>query len=153
MAINSEVYVDKIEMMVILNSFLNTNKRYVSVSRPRRFGKTMSADMIWAYYDRSANSRILFESTKLAKSGPVRTGRGELAWDGFLGKFDVVRLVMTDFFKMGKSVDSGLALLSKRLLGERFIEAVCFGTNLLHGFGIDPDHFPRSPYGRDNRAS
>ena len=118
MAINSEVYVDKIEMMVILNSFLNTNKRYVSVSRPRRFGKTMSADMICAYYDRSANSRILFESTKLAASDPVRTGRGELAWDGFLGKFDVVRLVMTNFFKMGKSVDSGLALLNKRLLGE-----------------------------------
>ena len=117
-AISSEIYVDKTEMIGCLNTLVNTRQKYVSVSRPRRFGKTMSADMVCAYYDRTANSRGLFESTKLAASDPVRTGRGELTWDGCLGKFDVVRLVMTDFFKMGKSVDSGLALLSKRLLGE-----------------------------------
>jgi hypothetical protein len=118
MGINSEIYVDKTEMMTVLNALVNTNKRYVSVSRPRRFGKTMAADMICAYYDRSADGRALFEGTRLAASDPVPTGRGELAWDGYLGKFDVVRLVMTDFFKVGRPVGAGLAMLARRVLGE-----------------------------------
>ena len=46
MAINSEIFVDKSEMILFINSLINTNQRFVSVSRPRRFGKTMAADML-----------------------------------------------------------------------------------------------------------
>ena len=45
-AINSEIFIDKSEMIMFLNSVLKTKQKYVSVSRPRRFGKTMAADMI-----------------------------------------------------------------------------------------------------------
>ena len=55
MAVNSEIFIDKSEMISYLNSVVNTSQRYVSVSRPRRFGKTMAADMITAYYDREAD--------------------------------------------------------------------------------------------------
>ena len=61
---NSEIFIDKSEMIMYLNSVVNTSQRYVSVSRPRRFGKTMAADMICAYYDREADSRSLFEKCK-----------------------------------------------------------------------------------------
>ena len=61
MAVNSEIFVDKTEMVLYLNTVINTSQRYVSVSRPRRFGKTMAADMICAYYDREPDSRALFE--------------------------------------------------------------------------------------------
>ena len=60
MAVNSEIYVDKTDMIHYLNSIVNTQQRFASVSRPRRFGKTMAADMICAYYDREAESRELF---------------------------------------------------------------------------------------------
>lgn len=43
MALNSEIFVDKSEMIRFLNSVIRTNQRYISVSRPRRFGKTMAA--------------------------------------------------------------------------------------------------------------
>lgn len=66
MAVNSEIFVDKTEMIRYLNSVVNTQQRYVSVSRPRRFGKTMAADMICAYYDREADSRELFANLKLS---------------------------------------------------------------------------------------
>ena len=39
MAVNSEIYVDKSEIIQYLNSLVNTSQRFVSVSRPRRFGK------------------------------------------------------------------------------------------------------------------
>ncbi|MBR1743276.1 MAG: AAA family ATPase [Lachnospiraceae bacterium] len=47
--LHSEIYVDKTEMVLYLNQIGRTNQRYVSVSRPRRFGKTMAANMLCAY--------------------------------------------------------------------------------------------------------
>ena len=108
MGVNSEIYVDKTGMLAFLNTLVNTKQRYVSVSRPRRFGKTMAADMLCAYYGRTAGSRSLFEDTTLAASAPVRTSRGKLTWDAYLGAFDVVRLAMTDFFKTGRPVGESL---------------------------------------------
>ena len=99
MAVNSEIYVDKSEIIQYLNSLVNTSQRFVSVSRPRRFGKTIAADMICAYYDREAENRELFEKRKLAKCASVKAGENEIAWDDYLGQFDVIRLVMTRFFK------------------------------------------------------
>jgi len=108
-AVNSEIFVDKTEMLGYLNTIVKTKQKYVSVSRPRRFGKTMAADMICAYYDRDADSRELFEKRKLA---------GMADWDEYLGKFDVIRLVMTDFFKLGRTVEDTLAAIKNRVLLE-----------------------------------
>ncbi|MBQ7370450.1 MAG: AAA family ATPase [Blautia sp.] len=40
------------------------NQKYVSVSRPRRFGKSMAVNMLCAYYGREADSRSLFANKK-----------------------------------------------------------------------------------------
>ena len=45
-AVNSEIFIDKSTMLAYLNSVVNTQQRFVSISRPRRFGKTMAAYMI-----------------------------------------------------------------------------------------------------------
>ena len=100
-AVNSEIFIDKSEMLLYLNSVLKTKKKYVSVSRPRRFGKSMAADMICAYYDREAKSRELFENLLLSKCTPAKTHSKTITWDGYLGKFDVIRVVMTKFLKKG----------------------------------------------------
>jgi hypothetical protein len=115
MSVNSEIYVDKTEMIQYLNTVVNTQQRFVSVSRPRRFGKTMAADMICAYYDREANSRELFEERKLAKCEPVITETRQIRWDEYLGKFDVIRLVMTDFMDGAASVGDMLQNLTEEL--------------------------------------
>ena len=87
-------------MLGFLNSVTRTKQKYVSVSRPRRFGKAMAADMICAYYDRNADSRELFEKRKLkTKWNSVQPQE----WDVYLGRFDVNRIVMTKFLK-GKQV-------------------------------------------------
>lgn len=44
-AVQSEIYVDKTGLIEYTNQVLNTVQRYVCVSRPRRFGKSMTADM------------------------------------------------------------------------------------------------------------
>lgn len=117
-ACRSEIFVDKTEMIAYLNSVVNTNQCYVCVSRPRRFGKTMAADMIAAYYDRTADSRALFTKSKLAHSAPVRVEDADKSWDKYLGKFDVLRLVMTRFFKSRLDVAQSLANMQKLIIRE-----------------------------------
>ncbi|HQM02828.1 MAG TPA: AAA family ATPase, partial [Ruminococcus flavefaciens] len=51
-AINSELYVDKSELIKRTNALIYTEQRFICVSRPRRFGKSMAGDMLAAYYSR-----------------------------------------------------------------------------------------------------
>ena len=118
MAVNSEIFVDKSEMIQYLNSVLNTQQRFVSVSRPRRFGKSMAADMICAYYDRKADSREMFGKRLLAKCDSVETGDNKISWDKYLGKFDVIKLVMTDFMEDSESVQDMLGYLTEEVIDE-----------------------------------
>ncbi len=105
---DSEIYVDKSEMIYYLNSILRTEQKYVSVSRPRRFGKSIAANMLCAYYGKG-DSRDLFSGLKIS---------GHDNWDKYLNKFDVIRVVMTDFIKENKDVTDSLALLSTRILDD-----------------------------------
>lgn len=52
-ALNSQIYVDKSELIAFTNSVIGTEQRFVCVSRPRRFGKSMAANMLMAYYERN----------------------------------------------------------------------------------------------------
>ena len=60
MALNSEIYVDKSDMIAVLNRMVNTEQRFVCVSRPRRFGKSLTANMLAAYYDGSEDGALYF---------------------------------------------------------------------------------------------
>mgnify|MGYP002981251556 CR=1 FL=1 len=63
-AVNSEVYIDKTGLLEYTNKVLGTNARFICNSRPRRFGKSVTVDMLTAYYKKcfqdwkSANVRI-----------------------------------------------------------------------------------------------
>lgn len=52
-ALNSEIYIDKSGLIEITNAVLRTQQKFMCISRPRRFGKSMAANMLSAYYDRS----------------------------------------------------------------------------------------------------
>ena len=115
-SVNSKIFVDKSEMIGFLNTLVNTQERYVSVSRPRRFGKTMAADMICAYYGREADSRELFTKLKISHLDAVKTKTGTIGWDCYLGRFDVIHIVMTRFFKAKTSVEKALEKLQMMVI-------------------------------------
>ena len=50
--LNSKVYVDKTGLLDYINSVIDTTDKFICNSRPRRFGKTITADMITAYYSK-----------------------------------------------------------------------------------------------------
>ena len=102
-AINSQIYVDKTRMISYLNSLINTKQKYVCVSRPRRFGKTTTLDMLAAYYDREANSKDLFENFEI---GSQKNG-----YD-YINSFEVLSINMVTFFN-NKSIKDGVNYLEK----------------------------------------
>ncbi len=65
--INSD-FVDKSGLINVLNEKIDSEKRYICISRPRRFGKSVAAKMLYAYYDRSSDSHKLFEGLEITKS-------------------------------------------------------------------------------------
>jgi len=68
-SLRSEIYVDKTGVIGYANRFLMTQQRYICVSRPRRFGKTMAAEMLAAYYSKGCDSSRLFLGLSVAKDG------------------------------------------------------------------------------------
>lgn len=43
--LHSKIYIDKTGLLEYANSVLDTEQSYICVSRPRRFGKSMAAEM------------------------------------------------------------------------------------------------------------
>ena len=84
---NSE-YVDKSGLISVVNSTLFTERRFTCVSRCRRFGKSMAAKMLAAYYDCSCDSRSLFADLKIA---------GDPSFEKHLNKYPVICLDLSDF--------------------------------------------------------
>jgi hypothetical protein len=66
-SLRSEIYVDKSGIIAYTNKVLYTQQSYVCISRPRRFGKTMAADMLSAYYGCGFDSNDMFSNLKIAK--------------------------------------------------------------------------------------
>ena len=81
-------YVDKSQLIPLINATLNSENRYSCVTRCRRFGKSMAAKMLCAYYDKSCDSRELFAGLKAEKDPSFKT---------YLNKYYVLLVDMTDF--------------------------------------------------------
>ncbi len=62
----SEIYVDKTGLIACTNKLLNTREKYVCISRPRRFGKSMTLEMLAAYYSCGCDSADLFRKFRIA---------------------------------------------------------------------------------------
>ena len=84
---NSE-YIDKSGLISVVNSTLFTERSFSCVTRCRRFGKSMAAKMLCAYYDQSCDSRQLFEDLQIA-SDPQ--------FEKHLNKYPVIYLDVTSF--------------------------------------------------------
>ena len=86
-------YIDKTGMIAVINQTLDTERRFTCVTRSRRFGKSMAADMLCAYYDKSCDSRPLFEG--LSISMPDKEVNGfieDKQYEKHLNKYPVISL-------------------------------------------------------------
>ena len=66
-------YVDKSGLIAHLNANIDSEQRFLCITRPRRFGKTLAAQMIAPYYNRACNSRDLFANLDIARDPSYET--------------------------------------------------------------------------------
>ena len=105
--LRSQIYVDKSMLIAKVNRYVRTEQKFLCVSRPRRFGKSMAADMLSAYYGCGENTRELFMDLKI--------GRDD-SFDVHLNQYDVIKINMQEFLSATLDVDGMLQALQKRVL-------------------------------------
>lgn len=93
-AIRSEIYVDKTGLIEYTNRYLNTEQQFICVSRPRRFGKSMTLQMLSAYYSRGCDSRELFKGYQI---------ESHETFQEHLNKYDVISLNMQQFLSRAQN--------------------------------------------------
>ena len=82
-ALNSEIYIDKTELLTYTNKVIGTKQAFICNSRPRRFGKSITADMLTAYYSKGCDSKEMFAPLRISQSD---------SFDGNLNRYDVCLL-------------------------------------------------------------
>ncbi len=108
-ALRSQIYVDKTQMLEYTNSVLDTEQRYICVSRPRRFGKSVTAEMLAAYYDRSCDSSELFKGKKITEKEDYESHRNQ---------YDVLHMDINSFRNQTTITEGIVTVLQKAVMEE-----------------------------------
>ncbi len=93
-AVRSEIYVDKTGLIAYTNRYMNTEQKFICVSRPRRFGKSMTLKMLAAYYSCGCDSSELFKERKIEQDKTFQEHRNQ---------YDVIFLNMQQFLIRAKN--------------------------------------------------
>ena len=100
---------DKTELILQLNDIIDQcdKLKNVCITRPRRFGKTVTENMITAYYSYSESKITVFDDKAITKNEN---------WDKYLGKFNVIQLNMLNYFSLIKALDEGINKIKKDII-------------------------------------
>ena len=108
-AVVSKIYVDKTGMLGFTNEVLGTQQKFICNSRPRRFGKSMAANMLAAYYSKGCDSNELFAGLEISKHAD---------YENYLNKYDVIHFDVQWCQMMVASVEETVRFISKNILKE-----------------------------------
>ena len=106
-------YVDKSSLIPLVNATLNSENRYSCVTRCRRFGKSMAARMLCAYYDKSCDSRELFRGLKAEQDKSFET---------YLNKYYVICVDMTDFTTRFRNEKEIVNIIQNKIINDVLLE-------------------------------
>lgn len=87
-------FVDKTLILSELFPLIESGNSHICITRPRRFGKTVMANMIGAFFEKDENTKEIFDQLKISKSPEYEKHRN---------KHDVIYI---DFSKMPEDCDS-----------------------------------------------
>ena len=108
-ALNSKIYVDKTGLLAYANDCIGSNQRFLCVSRPRRFGKSITAEMLEAYYCRSCDSSAMFAPLEISQSPSFQT---------YLNQYDVLFLEIQRLMSRAGGAKELVPYLQRKVLQE-----------------------------------
>jgi hypothetical protein len=108
-ALNSQIYVDKTGMIAYTNRVLGTMEGYICNSRPRRFGKSITANMLTAYYSKGCDSEAMFAGLEISKSADFKK---------HLNKYDVIHIDIQWCIEPAGGVENVVSFISEKTISE-----------------------------------
>lgn len=90
----SPYFVDKTLMLRELFPYVSAGNRHICITRPRRFGKTIMANMISSFFQKASDSSDVFDSLAISQVDNYRR---------YKNQYNVIRI---DFSKMPRNCDS-----------------------------------------------
>lgn len=105
----SRIYVDKTGLIEYTNDVLDTEQCYICNSRPRRFGKSIAAGMLSAYYGRGYDSRALFEGLEISRKP---------SFEKHLNRYDVIHLDIAYLLVQRPSATDTVSFMQKCVIDE-----------------------------------
>ena len=106
--LSEDIFVDKTEMLTELAGRINDpSRKYVVVSRPRRFGKTVDANMIIAFFEKNCD-RKQFEN--------LRISRFEDIVEKHCGKYHVIKIDVSKKIEKYMTMEEYAGVLEKRVI-------------------------------------
>ncbi len=107
--LSAKIYVDKTMLISELNKFIDNGNQYICVSRPRRFGKTIAANMLCAYYSKGCDSREIFKDLKISKADN---------YEKYLNKLNFIKIDVASEYQNAIDKDNMLNKLTNFVKGE-----------------------------------
>ena len=108
-ALNSEIYVDKTGLIGYTNKVMNTLQGYICNSRPRRFGKSITANMLTAYYSKGCDSKEMFANLEIRKHPD---------FEKYLNRYDVIHLDVQWCMEPAGGPDQVISYITKKTIEE-----------------------------------
>jgi len=107
--LRNQIYVDKTMMIAELNKRLNSLDNYMCISRPRRFGKSVAAGMLTAYYSKGCDSRDLFKNLNISR---------DPSYSEHLNKLNVILVDLKNFFRRDSDNSRIMETISVEIIKE-----------------------------------
>lgn len=107
--LRGDIYVDKTMMINTLNHFMEKGNKYICVSRPRRFGKTIAQNMLAAYYSRGCDSHSVFKKLKIANVP---------GYESNMNRFNVIKIDMNGEYQTAERKADTLKNLVRKIKKE-----------------------------------
>ena len=111
--VSREIYVDKTVLIREVNDIMERGNKYICVSRPRRFGKTIAQNMLTAYYSKGCDSRELFSGYKIEQ---------ESSFEKHLNKYNVIKIDMNSEYQSIRDKDELIKSITDSIKEEMRVE-------------------------------
>ena len=104
-----DIFVDKTMLINELNKFIDKGNKYICVSRPRRFGKTIATNIMCAYYSKGCDSREMFSKLKISKAKN---------YEQYLNKLNLIAIDVASEYQNANDKNEMLKDLQKKVRDE-----------------------------------
>lgn len=108
-ALNAKIYVDKTDFIEYTNRVIGSIDAFICNSRPRRFGKSITANMLTAYYSKGCDSKQMFQNLKIGQTDTFETCRN---------KYDVIHFDVQWFMEPAGGAEKVVSCITENIIAE-----------------------------------